>query len=132
MPTIIMVEDKDTHREMLEMTLSSLGYETIPCSTVAEVQRQVSGLAAPPSGILLDLQIPPDTGAAPRLEHGRDCGLWLRNQTQTRDVPIVAYSAFTDDERIPGWCDIIGTAAILRKHKDSIKDFERVIKENFR
>jgi DNA-binding response OmpR family regulator len=126
-----MIEDLDTHSDMIKMTFDTLGYDTIPCATFADVRREVSALQSPPSGILLDLSIPPEPGAGHSLESGRDCGIWLRSCHLTKDVPIIVYSAYTDDVRVPGWCDIIRVAAVLKKHKDSIKLIERTIKDHF-
>ncbi len=134
MRKIIMVEDKDTHRDMLMMALESLNYKVEPCASFEEVKQLVAMLPLNPSvaGVLLDLHIPATVGDVESLECGRDCGIWLRNHPLTKDIPIIVYSAYTDDTRLPGWCDVIRTAAMLKKHVDPIKEFERIIRANFR
>ena len=132
MPIVLLVEDKDTHQDWLSLSLRDWGYEVIVCPSVADTKREVGGLREPPSGVLLDLRIPRMAGTAADIECGRDCGLWLRNQPATKEVPIVVFSAYTDDQRVPGWCDVIGTSGMLKKHEDALREIERVIRANFR
>lgn len=130
-PAVILIEDRDGHQFFLVEILESMGFEVKLCSTFTEVCALVPSLSVAPKGIMLDLQIPYDPAKRSDLATGRDCGLWLRKQSLTSTVPIIADSAFPEDPRIAGWCDIIG-ATFLSKNDATPQDYERVIRDNFK
>ena len=117
---------------MIAQLLRDLGYRVLPCATFKHVKDTVNALVEPPIGVLLDLGIAPDVKSKESLECGRDCGIWLRTQQHTRDVPIIAYTGFDEDIRIPGWCDVFDAKAMIKKKKDTIKDIADVIRTHFR
>lgn len=131
MAEVILIEDKDSHQDMIAGLLRDLKYDVRVCSDLAEVSALIPTLTSPPKGILLDLQIPDGNGGQAALETGRDCGLFLRSQTATAKTPIIAYSAYSDDPRVPGWADIIRFAAVFEKHTDSVTSLERMIRQYF-
>ena len=136
--TVLLIEDNPGQQEAItRFILQGLGYTDIACATLDDVQRVVPGLAAPPVGILLDFGIPQILGAAPSLETGRDCGLYLRGMWPgtavvplTAHVPIIAYTQY-NDSRFDGWGDIIRIAVILKKHVIGIADIETEVKKYF-
>jgi CheY-like chemotaxis protein len=118
MLNVLLIEDHDSHGEMIGNELRDMGYVVTVWSSLAEVRKQMLALANPPSGILLDLQIPEEPGRMPALENGRDCAALLRGNRITAAVPIIAYTAFWEDRRIPGWEDVFRFCAVLRKGED--------------
>jgi CheY-like chemotaxis protein len=132
MKSVLFIEDRDSHEEMGKEMLKDLGYVPIVCRCLADVRVLVPTLNPAPNGILLDLEIPSSPGTKPTLEVGRDCGVYLRNQVLTKTIPIIAYSAYTDDTRIPGWADLLRFSAVLEKHQDPLKKMKQEIQRVFK
>ena len=130
-PKVLLIEDRPGHRVMIGNELRDLGYDVAECGSLKAVQNFVSVLATPPIGILLDLSIPLGSRTDDKLENGRDCGLYLRRQPVTEKVPIVAYTAYPEDDRLPGWSDIIGFSAILKKNADSVAKIDETVRHYF-
>jgi DNA-binding response OmpR family regulator len=85
---ILVIEDSDSIRHMIEALVRARGHEVEAVSTGA---RGVdSALIRPPDAILLDLHLP---GGFDGLEVCRR----LRQAEATRIVPIIVISALTDD-----------------------------------
>jgi two-component system cell cycle response regulator len=85
---ILIVEDSDSIRRMIEALLTARGYEVLAVSTGAKGIDVA--LASGPDAILLDLHLPGGFD-------GFDVCRTLRNADQTRGVPIIVISALTDD-----------------------------------
>jgi DNA-binding response OmpR family regulator len=84
---ILIVEDADSIRHMIEALLTARGHAVVAVSN--GVRGVEAALAAPPDVILLDLHLP---GALDGFGVCRK----LREEPATRDVPIVVISAMTD------------------------------------
>src|ERR1700733_4833705 len=86
---ILVIEDSDSIRHMIEALVSARGHEVEAVSTGAKGID--AAMARPPEGILLDLHLP---GAFDGFAVCRA----LREVDETRQVPIIIISAMTDDE----------------------------------
>ncbi len=85
---ILVVEDSDSIRHMIETLVSARGHEVEAVSTGS---RGIdSAVARPPDAILLDLHLP---GTFDGFAVCRK----LREVEATRSVPIIVISAMTDD-----------------------------------
>jgi DNA-binding response OmpR family regulator len=85
---ILVIEDSDSIRHMIEALVRARGHEVEAVQTGA---RGIdSALLRPPDAILLDLPLP---GGFDGLEVCRR----LRQADQTRAVPIIVISSLTDD-----------------------------------
>lgn len=85
---ILVVEDSDAIRQMIETLVSARGHEVEAVPT--GVKGVESALAQPPDAILLDLMLP---GGIDGFEVCRK----LREAETTRTIPIIVISALTDD-----------------------------------
>jgi putative two-component system response regulator len=85
---ILIVEDSDSIRHMIETLLSARGHwvEAVPSGA----KGIDAAIARPPEVILLDLHLPGSFD-------GFDVCKKLREAEATRSVPIVVISALTDD-----------------------------------
>ena len=85
---ILIVEDSDSIRHMIETLVAARGHEVEAVSTGS---RGIdSAIARPPDAILLDLHLPGGFD-------GFDVCKKLREAEATRNVPIIVISAMTDD-----------------------------------
>jgi DNA-binding response OmpR family regulator len=85
---ILIVEDSDAIRRMIEALLRARGHEVVAVSTGA---RGVdAALAGGPDAIVLDLHLPGSFD-------GFEVCKRLREAEATRNVPIIIISAITDD-----------------------------------
>jgi DNA-binding response OmpR family regulator len=84
---ILIVEDSDSIRHMIETLVSARGHEVEAVSTGAK--GIASALARAPDAILLDLHLPGGFD-------GFDVCTKLRENDSTRAVPIIVISALTD------------------------------------
>lgn len=85
---ILVVEDSDAIRQMIETLVSARGHQVEAVPNGAKGLE--SALAQPPDAILLDLMLP---GALDGFEVCRK----LREAEETRTVPIIVISALTDE-----------------------------------
>jgi DNA-binding response OmpR family regulator len=85
---ILVVEDSDAIRQMIETLVSARGHEVEAVPTGAEGVEHA--LAQPPDAILLDLMLPGGLD-------GFDVCRKLREAEATRAIPIIVISALTDD-----------------------------------
>jgi DNA-binding response OmpR family regulator len=85
---ILIVEDADSIRHMIEALLTARGHAVVAVSN--GVRGVDAALAGPPDVILLDLHLP---GALDGFGVCRK----LREAPATHDVPIVVISAMTDE-----------------------------------
>ncbi|HEX8790412.1 MAG TPA: response regulator [Polyangiaceae bacterium] len=85
---ILVVEDSDAIRQMIETLVSARGHQVEAVPTGAKGLE--SALASPPDAILLDLMLPGGLD-------GFDVCRKLREAEATRLIPIIVISALTDD-----------------------------------
>ncbi len=89
--SILVVEDSDEIRELLEMVLESEGYRVVPLGDGRDVVATARDLQ--PALITLDLALPGKDGWAIVKE--------LQEDGATRDIPIVVISAYTRELDAP-------------------------------
>ncbi|MGH7295418.1 MAG: response regulator [Polyangiaceae bacterium] len=85
---ILVVEDSDSVRQMIETLVAARGHEVVAVPTGAKGID--SAMANPPDAILLDLHL---AGSFDGFEVCRR----LRSQEATRAVPIIVISALSDE-----------------------------------
>ena len=86
---ILVIEDSDSIRHMIEALVSGRGHEVVAVSNGAKGIDQA--LASVPDAILLDLHMPGSFD-------GFDVCEQLRANAKTKDVPIIIISAMSDDD----------------------------------
>ena len=86
---ILVVEDQDSIRRMIEALVQARGYEVTAVSSGAKAIDVA--LTDPPDIVLLDLNLPGQYD-------GFDVCTRLRSDPGTRTVPVVIISAMDDDE----------------------------------
>jgi CheY-like chemotaxis protein len=86
---ILVVEDQDSIRRMIEALVQARGYEVTAVSSGAKAIDVA--LTDPPDMVLLDLNLPGQYD-------GFDVCQRLRSDAVTRHVPVVIISAMDDDE----------------------------------
>jgi CheY-like chemotaxis protein len=84
--TVLVVDDSEDIRELLCMMLRRMGYRAVGASNGEEGVDLA--LLFHPALILMDLSMP--------VLDGYEATRQIRGRRETRDVPIVAVSAFTD------------------------------------
>jgi len=90
---ILVVEDEDAIREMLSMTLTRAGFETMGVGSVSQARGVV--MDKRPNLILLDWMLPDTSG----IEYARS----LKKDAMTREIPIIMVTARGDEsDRIKG------------------------------
>lgn len=90
---ILVVEDNDRNRKLVRIILQAKGYELMEASTGEDAIRQLKN--AKPDLILLDIQLPKMDGLK--------LTKIIRDSEETRDIPIIALTAYAmkgDRERI--------------------------------
>jgi CheY-like chemotaxis protein len=86
---ILVVEDQDSIRRMIEALVQARGYEVVAVASGAKAIDLAA--ASPPDVVLLDLMLP---GQYDGFEVCRR----LRRDPSTREVPVVILSALEDDQ----------------------------------
>lgn len=86
---ILVVEDQDSIRRMIEALVKARGYEVEPVSSGAKAIEVALG--SPPDVVLLDLMMPGQYDGFAVCER-------LRAEPSTRKVPIVIISALDDEQ----------------------------------
>jgi CheY-like chemotaxis protein len=86
---ILVVEDQDSIRRMIEALVQARGYEVTAVSS--GVKALDVALTAPPDMVLLDLNLPGQYD-------GFEVCQRIRSDPATRQVPVVIISALDDDE----------------------------------
>lgn len=90
---ILVVEDEDAIREMLSMTLTRAGFETMGVGSVSQARGLI--MDKRPNLILLDWMLPDISG----IEYARS----LKKDAMTREIPIIMVTARGDEsDRIKG------------------------------
>ena len=87
MPRLLVVEDNEMNISLMSTFLKQMGYDVVMAKNGEEAL--VQAMNAEPDIILMDLMMPDMDGweAAER----------LRAEDTTRDIPVIAVSAFIDD-----------------------------------
>jgi len=87
-PTVLVVEDTDAVRIVLRMQLIILGYRVLEARNGIEAVEVAK--RARPDIILMDIGLP--------LLDGLEAARLLRGNPETRDIPVVALTAFSDSD----------------------------------
>ena len=99
MPTVLVVEDEPSIRELLKVNLVDAGYEVRAVPDAEEAQAELSDVL--PDLLLLDWMLPGKSGLVLAKE--------LRGATRTRELPIIMITARTDEaDKVAGleaWVD---------------------------
>lgn len=82
--TILVVEDNEKNLKLIRDVLQFAGYDVVSASS-AELGLALA-MADPPDLVLMDLQLPG--------MDGKEALIHLRASPRTRDVPVVAVTAF--------------------------------------
>ena len=85
---ILVVEDESAIRSLLHYTLERAGFEVIAASTAHQAQHHIAHRV--PDLILLDWMLPGKSG----IQYARQ----LKQETLTRDVPIIMLTAKAEEE----------------------------------
>jgi len=106
MPDILLVEDKESLRRVLRLTLEHAGYTVTECADAREAAAQVA--RAPYRLVLTDLRMP----------HGSGLDVLRAARAADKDVPIVVMTAYGSiDEAVQAMKD--GAHDFLQKPVDS-------------
>ncbi len=81
---ILVVEDNDRNRKLVRAVLEHAGYDVVEATTGEEGVRLAAQVV--PDLVLMDIQLPGIDG--------RDALRRLRRGASTRDIPVVAVTAF--------------------------------------
>ena len=87
-PTILIVDDDPTIRDMYEQRFQKAGFEVIVASNGDEGMKQA--LTHRPKAILLDIMMPTKGGLG-TLEV-------LKTMPETKDIPVVVFTAYPADQ----------------------------------
>ena len=90
MKKILIVEDEQSLLKLLEITFKSAGYEVIKAINGEEARASIA--SSKPNLILLDILLPGESGLV-ILEK-------LKQNKQTRDIPVVVLTNFSEPERV--------------------------------
>lgn len=86
---ILVIEDSDSIRRLIEALMQARGHQVVAVSTGAKGLEEA--MANPPDAVLLDLHLPGSFD-------GFDVCRRLRASPTTRTVPIIVISAMADNE----------------------------------
>lgn len=116
---ILIIEDSDSIRHMVETLVSARGHEVEAVSTATKGID--ASIARPPDAILLDLHLP---GSSDGYEVCRR----LRDQDATRNVPIIVISALTDEASKQRAAEVGATAYYTKPFSPTalLREFESI------
>jgi CheY-like chemotaxis protein len=86
---ILLIEDSDSIRSMIETLMEARGHEVVAVSNGAKGLEEA--MSHPPDAILLDLSLPGSFD-------GYDVCERIRGNASTRHIPIMVISAMADNE----------------------------------
>ncbi len=92
-PKILVVEDNDRNRRLMQILLKANGYEVIEAATGKEAMDYLR--SQKPDLILMDIQLPHTDGL--------ELTETIKSNAETADIPVVAVTAYAmkgDKERI--------------------------------
>lgn len=113
--TVLIVEDNELNMKLFNDLLEAHGYATL--KTGHGIEAMELARAHKPDLILMDIQLPEVSGL--------DVTRWIKEDERTRDIPVIAVTAFAmkgDEERIRGG----GCEAYLSKPISVAKFLETV------
>lgn len=88
MKTILIVEDEQAIREMVQFSLSSVGFQLVEAADISEAQEAIA--VRLPDLVLLDWMLPGMSG----IDYARR----LKRQELTREIPIIMLTARAEEE----------------------------------
>jgi two-component system cell cycle response regulator DivK len=113
--TVVIVEDNAMNMKLLEQALSIAGYQTVKSSDGEGLVELTFGSGA--AVILMDIQLPKYSGV--------DLLKLLKADERTREVPVVAVTAFADPDSVAGFLEagfeqVITKPISIRKLLDEV------------
>ena len=117
--TVVIVEDNAMNMKLLDQALSIAGYRTLKSS---DGEGLVDITATGADVVLMDIQLPKRSGV--------DLLKELRGDSRTRDVPVLAVTAFADPESVNGFLaegfnQVITKPISVRKLLDEVERYCR-------
>ena len=115
--TVVIVEDNAMNMKLLDQALSIAGYRTLKSS---DGEGLVDIAAAGADVVLMDIQLPKRSGV--------DLLKELRGDQRTRNVPVLAVTAFADPESVNGFLaegfnQVITKPISVRKLLDEVEHY---------
>jgi len=105
LPLVLVAEDEDSVRQMVALALKAIGYRTTVFADGAAAAEAIdSGVV--PDAVLLDVRMP-------RM-NGIDLVRHIRARSETAATPVVAMSAYSDEQQAREMIDA-GANAFLAK-----------------
>jgi two-component system cell cycle response regulator DivK len=113
--TVVIVEDNAMNMKLLEQALSVAGYQTVKSSDGDGLVDMTAACGA--AVILMDIQLPRYSGV--------DLLKLLKADARTRNVPVVAVTAFADPDSVAGFLEdgfeqVITKPISIRKLLDEV------------
>ncbi len=113
--TVVVVEDNAMNMKLLEQALTIAGYTTVKSSDGDGLVELTAGSGA--GVILMDIQLPKYSGI--------DLLKQLRADDRTKNVPVVAVTAFADPDSVAGFMEegfnqVITKPISIRKLLDEV------------
>jgi two-component system cell cycle response regulator DivK len=113
--TVVIVEDNAMNMKLLEQALSIAGYQTVKSSDGEGLVDMTAASGA--AVILMDIQLPKYSGV--------DLLKLLKADSRTKDVPVVAVTAFADPDSVAGFLEagfeqVITKPISIRKLLDEV------------
>src|SRR5512145_1126806 len=116
--TVVIVEDNAMNMKLLEQALTIAGYETVKSPDGDGLVDLTAGAGA--ALILMDIQLPKYSGV--------DLLKQLKADDRTKDVPVVAVTAFADPDSVQGFLregfdQVITKPLSIRKLLDEVQRY---------
>jgi CheY-like chemotaxis protein len=118
MKKILIVEDEQSLLKLLELTFKSAGYEVIKAINGEEAHASITNNK--PDLILLDILLPGESGLV-ILEK-------LKQNKQTRDIPVVVLTNFSEPERVEQAKRLGAVDYLVKSNNDPATVFDKVQK----
>ncbi|RAU21644.1 response regulator [Paramagnetospirillum kuznetsovii] len=113
--TVVIVEDNAMNMKLLEQALTIAGYQTVKSSDGDGLVEMTASAGA--ALILMDIQLPKYSGV--------DLLKLLKADARTKNVPVVAVTAFADPDSVAGFLEdgfeqVITKPISIRKLLDEV------------
>lgn len=105
MPTVLVVEDRPTDRELLVSLLGGSGYDLLEAETAAEALRL--SRQAKPDLVIADMLVPEMDGL--------DLARAVRSDPELADTPIILYTAAHERRELERLAGAAGVSLLLPK-----------------